>query len=87
MSNGVRHYYPAGVPDIIEVTDHRFVEARVVQMWCIDMNVAWCVSSFSNVSPSLSYELTIFAGNQQQTVLEHMTHLSTGRSRSQKDGP
>ena len=77
MSNGVRHYYPAGVPDIIEVTDHRFIETRVVQMWHIDMNVAWCISSLANASPLLSYELTIFAGNLQQTVLEHMMHLST----------
>ena len=41
VANGVRHYYPAEVPDIIEVTDHRFVETRVVQMWRMDMNVAW----------------------------------------------
>jgi hypothetical protein len=88
VSNGVHHYYPTGVPDIIEVTDHRFIETRVVQMWRIDMNVAWCVSSLSNTSDlESSYEITI-SGNLQQTVLERMTHLSTiGMSCSQKDGP
>lgn len=49
VTNGIRHYY-AAVPDIIEVTDHRYIETRVVHMWRVDMNVAWCVSSLSTLS-------------------------------------
>jgi hypothetical protein len=86
VANGIRHYYPAEVPDIIEVTDHWFIETHVIQ----NPDVA-CGHECGMVSDTYhcpSYELTIFTGNLPQTVLEHMMRLSTmGWSHSQRDGP
>ena len=35
--------YHDGVPDVIQVGEHQFVEQRVIQMWRDMMLVAWYV--------------------------------------------
>jgi hypothetical protein len=42
VNDGVRTYYD-GIPDVIQVGEHQFVERRVVQLWTDLMLVAWCV--------------------------------------------
>lgn len=41
VHNGIWHYYDDNMPNIIQVSEHRFVESCIIQMWCTDMNVAW----------------------------------------------
>lgn len=42
VKDGVRTYHD-GVPDVIQVGEHQFVEQRVIQMWRDMMLVAWYV--------------------------------------------
>jgi hypothetical protein len=40
VKNEERIYYD-GLPDIIQVGEHQFVERRVIALWRTDMNLAW----------------------------------------------
>ena len=40
VKGGQRTYYN-GMPDVIQVGEHQFVEKKLVQMWHTNMNVAW----------------------------------------------
>ncbi|KAF8223574.1 hypothetical protein L208DRAFT_1517056, partial [Tricholoma matsutake] len=40
IKNGVRTYYD-GLPDVIQVGEHQFVEQRVIQLWRDLMLVSW----------------------------------------------
>ena len=39
----MRYYYDGDLPAIIQVGEHQFVERRLVNMWCMDTNIAWYV--------------------------------------------
>jgi len=36
----VHSYYP-DLPEIIEVADHHYIARKVINMWTMDMNIAW----------------------------------------------
>jgi len=42
VCNGIRTYYP-GVPDLIQVGEHQFVEKQLVNLWVDLMLTAWQV--------------------------------------------
>jgi hypothetical protein len=42
VKDGVRTHYD-GVPDVIQVGEHQFVERRVIELWRELMLVAWYV--------------------------------------------
>jgi len=37
---GIRHYY-SGIPDILQVAEHQFVEKKLVNLWIMLMVVSW----------------------------------------------
>lgn len=39
----MRHYYGGDFPAVIQVGEHQFVERRLVNMWCMDINISWCI--------------------------------------------
>ena len=41
------HYYYGGIPDYIQVSEHQFVEKKLVGMWVDMMLVGWLVVFFS----------------------------------------
>ncbi|KIM40257.1 hypothetical protein M413DRAFT_413786 [Hebeloma cylindrosporum] len=46
--------YVDSLPQVIEVSEHRFVEARLIHMWRTDMNVSWCAKSATNCARTYS---------------------------------
>jgi hypothetical protein len=46
VHRGVRYYY-GGIPDYIQVSEHQFVEKKLVGMWVDMMLVGWLVVFFS----------------------------------------
>ncbi|KAF8186294.1 hypothetical protein BJ912DRAFT_1022838 [Pholiota molesta] len=52
---GKRYYYSEGMPDVLEVSDHHFIETRVAVMWCTDTNIA--AKSFTNCARSYMVSL------------------------------
>lgn len=45
VHHGVRYYY-GGIPDYIQVSEHQFVEKKLVGMWVDMMLVGWSVVLF-----------------------------------------
>jgi hypothetical protein len=43
VQNKTRYYYWGNLPDIIEVAEHHYVDRKLIDLWCTDMNVAWSV--------------------------------------------
>jgi hypothetical protein len=41
----MRSYYEGNPPAIIQVGEHQFIEQKVIDMWRIDMHVAWYVNN------------------------------------------
>ena len=72
--NRERVYY-RGIPDILHVGGHQFVETAIVRMWCTQNLVAWydCGSYVFFSSIGLMKE---WAGHQCPTVLGFTTLLS-----------
>lgn len=44
IENGQRIYHN-GIPDVIQVGEHQFIERRVVDLWINMMLVSWSVAS------------------------------------------
>ena len=42
VCNGQRTYSP-GIPELIEIGEHQFVEVAIVKMWCTEMLFGWFV--------------------------------------------
>jgi hypothetical protein len=40
VQTGVRHYY-SGIPNILQVAEHQFVEKKLVNLWIMLMVVSW----------------------------------------------
>ena len=40
----IRYYYWDNLPDVIEVAEHHYVERKLIELWCTDMNIAWSVA-------------------------------------------
>jgi hypothetical protein len=40
VHDGQRTYYP-GVPELIQIGEHQFVEVTVVKTWCAEMLFGW----------------------------------------------
>ena len=40
VRSGMRFYYDS-IPTVVQMSEHHFVETRVVWIWEMDMNVAW----------------------------------------------
>jgi hypothetical protein len=43
-----RSYYDEDIPDVIQASEHRFVERKVVNLWISLMLVSWSVRVASN---------------------------------------
>ncbi|KAF8157692.1 hypothetical protein BJ912DRAFT_1026825 [Pholiota molesta] len=56
VKNSMRSYYEGDLPAIIQVGEHQFVEQKVIDMWRIDMHVAW--KSFTNCARTYELALT-----------------------------
>jgi len=47
VQNSLRFYYGGDdLPEVVEVAEHHFIERKIINLWRIDMNVAWYVVFF-----------------------------------------
>ncbi|KAF8815547.1 hypothetical protein BYT27DRAFT_7225037 [Phlegmacium glaucopus] len=56
MKDGMWYYYDGDLPDVIQVGEHQFIERKVVNVWCTDMNVAR--KSFTNCAHTYKISLS-----------------------------
>ena len=43
VQNETHYYYWDNLPDVVEVAEHHYIERKLIDLWCTDMNVAWSV--------------------------------------------
>jgi len=53
------------------MSEHHFVETRVVRIWETDMNVAWCETLIDNWASDLIKDLLFVTGSLLRTVHGH----------------
>jgi hypothetical protein len=66
VTGGVRNYY-AGVPEVVQVGEHQYIERKVVEMFVNLMLISWYVCAWCSSTVSCS---DYIIGHLQQTVLE-----------------
>jgi hypothetical protein len=77
VSTDFRTYYD-GVPDLIQVGEHQFVEKRVVNLFIGMMLLAWCVSHQSSWFLSIMF----IPGHPQQMLPGYIITVSPNTTRT-----